>query len=222
MKKQKTAIIGIFLFLVSAGNQHALGQTAEKEPANRTKLKKEYYSDFSHWSIGADFGLPFYSGDISSFSKGKTYWGGQYSVFAGYQFNPCLGLKLSGRYGNNKAASKAHSLNYILGNDGMTYYPPTTIQGTAYENIYSRIKFFSAGLHVGINMNQLFSAPLETRLLTVMLEPAIYMQKFFPEVNLKNGDSKLVADSNNAINMGLGGDLILRFRVSRSILVVFC
>ena len=87
-------------------------------------LKKEYFRDYSKWSLEASIGMPFFSGDINSLSDDKTYIGGQYGVKLGYQITPTIGLGLSGTYGRNKAGSPDYAKDYILGADGMTYYPP--------------------------------------------------------------------------------------------------
>ena len=68
-------------------------------------LKKEYFRDYSRWSIEAGIGMPFFSGDINSLSADKTYIGGQYGLRLGYQISPTIGLGLSGTYGRNKAGS---------------------------------------------------------------------------------------------------------------------
>ncbi len=222
MKKRITIIIWCSLFsLIAIGGQCEEAGAFEGSDWRTRKelrdLRKEYYSAYSHWTLGGDVGLPFFSGDVNSLSDGKTYFGVQGTIYAGYQFNPYLGLKLSASYGYNRAGARSYSEDYIITPDGMTYYPPTTITGVEYDDIYSRIRVFSMGLHMGINMNHLFVRNSGQRVLTVILEPAVYMQKYWPEIRMKDGGGDAGVKVSNSINLGLGGDLLLRFRVSRLI-----
>lgn len=178
-------------------------------------LKKEYFRDYSRWSIEAGIGMPFFSGDINSLSADKTYIGGQYGLRLGYQISPTLGLGLSGTYGRNKAGSPDYAKDYILGLDGMTYYPPTTIEGTKYADIYSRIDVLDFGLHLNLNLNNLFVENRGQHVFTVLLQPAVYLQKFSPKVYKKSGGRATTGSLDNSVNFGAGGDIAFRFRTGR-------
>lgn len=112
-------------------------QIFDSEQMNARTLKKERRNHYSQWTLGVDIGLPFLFGDLRSFASDDTYIGGMAGLYLGYQINPTFGLMLSGSYGHNRAGSPSHSNSYILGNDAMTYYPPTTIPGTTYSELYS-------------------------------------------------------------------------------------
>ena len=178
-------------------------------------LKKEYFRDYSRWTLEAGIGMPFFSGDINSLSADKTYIGGQYGLRLGYQISPTIGLGLSGTYGRNKAGSPDYAKDYILGLDGMTYYPPTTIEGTKYADIYSRIDVLDFGLHLNLNLNNLFVENRGQHVFTVLLQPAVYLQKFSPKVYKKSGGRATTGSLDNSVNFGAGGDIAFRFRTGR-------
>ena len=75
-----------------------------------------------------------------------------------------------------------------------------------------QVKYFTVGLHGDFNVNN-FSEK-GTASLTVLLSPAIYLQKFSPKLYKKEGDKRFDASStlDNDVNLGLGGDLALRYR----------
>ena len=187
----------------------------ESVRAEMKTLKKEYFRDYSKWSLEASIGMPFFSGDINSLSDDKTYIGGQYGVKLGYQISPTIGLGLSGTYGRNKAGSPDYAKDYILGADGMTYYPPTTIDGTKYSDIYSKIDFFNFGLHLNLNLNNFFVENRGQHVFTVLLQPAVYLQKFSPKVYKKGGGRATSGSLDNSVNFGAGGDIAFRFRTGR-------
>lgn len=201
------------------GQQKGSKHTAQSSDVSiRTEmktLKKEYFRDYSRWTIEAGIGMPFFAGDINSLSAGKTYIGGQYGLRLGYQISPTIGLGLSGAYGRNKAGSPDYAKDYILGLDGMTYYPPTTIEGTKYSDIYSRIDVLDFGLHLNLNLNNLFVENRGQHVFTVLLQPAVYLQKFSPKVYKKSGGRATAGSLDNSVNFGAGGDIAFRFRTGR-------
>lgn len=209
MKKTTNAI---FLFLVTYPYVH--GQDLERQPDTKSEVKPAY-GDYSRWTIGAFFGFPFMSGDLSSFSSGKTYFGGSGSLVLGYQVNPLFGLDLSFETGRNKLGSPDYAENYILGPDAMTYYPPTTISGTLYSDLYSKVNFSQFGLGLSLNLNYLFTKRIP-RLWMVLLQPKVYAQHFNPSVCAKGDDQEVTGSYNGkSWNIGLGGDIALRARISQ-------
>lgn len=187
--------------------------------AQKQDTKKEIYSEYSRWSLGVNGGISIFRGDMISLSADKTYIGGQGGLQLGYQFTPTFGLSLTGDLGTAKGSAKKWEKNYIVYPDGNSYYGTSPEDGFAYYNgIYSKVKYFMLGLHADFNVNNFFGHK-EMRRWTILLSPAVYLQKFSPELYLKDGDQRFDKNStlNNDMNLGLGGDLILRYRTSKHI-----
>ncbi len=228
MKKKLLSMSLLFLFAFVSASLSAQ-QTAETTSKENTlheqfstqeselrNLRKELYKEYSRWTIGVDAGMPFLFGDVYSLSKDKNYPGGQFGLNVGYQLLPAIGFKLSAHYGFSKLASPHYAKDYILGQDGMTYYKPNIVEnGVSYADIYSKVRYFGAGFHVSLNMNNLLFENRGERLLTVLLEPAVYLQKFNPKVYDKNGNRVAKGALDNRLGFGAGGDLAFRFRTGK-------
>ena len=67
-------------------------------------------------------------------------------------------------------------------------------------------------------MNNFFGKK-ELRRWTVLLSPAVYLQKFSPKLYKKEDDKRFDTSStlDNDVNLGLGGDIALRYRASKHI-----
>ena len=67
-------------------------------------------------------------------------------------------------------------------------------------------------------MNNFFGTK-EMRRWTVVLSPAVYLQKFSPKLYVKEDDKRFDTSStlDNDVNLGLGGDLALRYRAGKYI-----
>lgn len=179
-----------------------------------------YYNEYSRWSLGANIGFPFFAGDFKSFSEDKTYWGVTSGLQLGYQLTPTWGLSLSAAYAQNKAGAKGYELDYMLGPNGYSYYGQTLPEGYAYyKDLYSEIKMFNFGLNVDINVLNLFwPAQNSSRRWAVLASPGVYLQKFSPRVYNKADDKRFTTTNlDNSVNFGLGGDLAVRFKASRTI-----
>lgn len=187
--------------------------------AQKQDTKKEIYPEYSRWSLGVNGGISIFRGDMISLSADKTYIGGQGGLQLGYQFTPTFGLSLTGDLGTAKGSAKKWEKNYIVYPDGNSYYGTSPEDGFAYYNgIYSKVKYFMLGLHADFNVNNFFGHK-EMRRWTILLSPAVYLQKFSPKLYLKDGDQRFDKNStlNNDMNLGLGGDLVLRYRTSKHI-----
>lgn len=220
--------MGLFLFFASASilpAQQAIETSQQKnslyeqfslQESELRNIRKELYQEYSRWSIGIDAGMPFLFGDIYSLSEDKNYLGGQFGLNVGYQLSPLIGLKLSAHYGFSKLASTHYAKDYILGQDGFTYYKPNIIEnGVLYKDIYSKVSYFGTGFHLSLNMNNLLFENRGKRVLTVLLEPAAYLQKFNPKVYTKSGDRVAKDALDNRFGFGAGGDLVFRFRTGK-------
>ncbi len=181
--------------------------------------KKQVYNDFSRWSLGLNGGISVFRGDMVSFSAGKTYIGGQGGLQLDYQFTPTFGLSLTADMGQGKGSAKEWEKGFKIYPTGESYYGTTPEAGFArYNDLYAKVKYFSVGLHGDFNVNNFFGKK-ELRRWTVLLSPAVYLQKFSPKLYKKGDDKRFDTSStlDNDVNLGLGGDLALRYRVGKHV-----
>ena len=196
-----------FCFLIAASLLMAQGQ------------KNEKYRDFSRWSVGGNGGISAFRGDMISFSADKTYLGVQGGLQLGYQFTPTFGLSLTADLGQGRGSAKKWEKGYKIYPNGESYYGTDPEAGFAYYNdLYTEIKYFTVGLHGDLNVNNLFGRK-ELRRWTVLLSPAVYLQKFSPKLYKKADDKRFDTSSSldNDLNLGLGGDLVLRYRAGKHV-----
>ena len=181
--------------------------------------KKQVYNDFSRWSLGVNGGISAFRGDMISFSADKTYIGVQGGLQLGYQLTPTFGLSLTADMGQGKGSAKEWEKEFKIYPNGESYYGTEPETGFAYYNdIYTKIKYFTLGLHGDFNVSNFFGKK-ELRRWTVLLSPAFYLQKFSPKLYKKEDDKRFDTSStlDNDVNLGLGGDLALRYRASKHI-----
>ena len=181
--------------------------------------KKQVYNDFSRWSLGLNGGISVFRGDMVSFSAGKTYIGGQGGLQLDYQFTPTFGLSLTADMGQGKGSAKEWEKGFKIYPTGESYYGTTPEAGFArYNDLYAKVKYFTVGLHGDFNVNNFFGKK-ELRRWTVLLSPAVYLQKFSPKLYKKGDDKRFDTSStlDNDVNLGLGGDLALRYRVGKHV-----
>ena len=181
--------------------------------------KKKIGNDFSRWSLGVNGGISAFRGDMISFSADKTYIGVQGGLQLGYQFTPTFGLSLTADMGQGKGSAKKWEKAFKIYPNGESYYGTEPEAGFAnYNDIYAKIKYFTLGLHGDFNVNNFFGKK-ELRRWTVLLSPAVYLQKFSPKLYKKEDDKRFDTSStlDNDVNLGLGGDIALRYRASKYI-----
>ena len=181
--------------------------------------KKQVYNDFSRWSLGVNGGISAFRGDMISFSADKTYIGVQGGLQLGYQFTPTFGLSLTADMGQGKGSAKKWEKEFKIYPTGESYYGTLPEEGFAYYNdVYSKVKYFTIGLHGDFNVNNFFGKK-ELRRWTVLISPAVYLQKFSPKLYKKEDDKRFDPSStlDNELNLGVGGDIALRYRASKHI-----
>ena len=181
--------------------------------------KKEVYNDFSRWSLGLNGGISIFRGDMVSFSADKTYIGGQGGLQLGYQFTPTFGLSLTADMGQGKGSAKEWEKEFKIYPTGGSYYGTEPEAGfVRYNDLYAKVKYFTVGLHGDLNVNNFFGKK-ELRRWTVLLSPAVYLQKFSPKLYRKGDDKRFDTSStlDNDVNLGLGGDIALRYRASKHV-----
>lgn len=184
-------------------------QSQVKSVVEQPKIK------FSHWSVGANVGIPFFWGDMVSMAYNKTYVGFSAGVQGGYRFSQLLGLGLSVDYAQGKAGARDYSKGYLLGADGMTHY--TSASGTeAYDNLYSKISVVNVGLSLDVNVNRIFSNKAYKHRCNVWVSPTVYGQFFSNDIYAMKNDVQFSDGTTkpDVLSLGLGGSLSVRYRVT--------
>lgn len=187
--------------------------------------KEALYNDYSRWSIGFNAGMPFWAGDFRSAGRGNGNWGYMFGVQGGYQISPIFGVRLSVDYGNNRAGAQRQERDFALMPDGHPFYYVGGMSTTTdaylaskgyerYRNLYSSISLLNVGAHFEVNLLNLFRRSDGDRRWALIAAPGIYAQHFSPTVKLRSDDSRFSGDLNNHINLGLGGDIAVRYRLN--------
>lgn len=203
----------IFLSGMNASAQEAI---KVDNPWKDYPSKKALYDDYSRWSIGINGGVPFFAGDFRSVTKGNGYWGGMAGLQGGYQFNPLFGIRLSVDYAANKAGSRDYEDDFILMPNAETYYNVDFPEGAQYyKKLRSDIKMWNFGLNFEVNMFNLFRRSDGNCRWALLVAPGIYMQKFSTEVEEKGSGNRFADKLDNNVNLGLGGDVALRYRINK-------
>lgn len=218
MKSLKYIIAGFCL--AALPGMEAMAQEVVKvdDPWKDYPDKKTLYKDYSRWSIGVNIGMPFYAGDFRSVSRGNNNWAGyMFGLQGSYQFNPIFGARLSVDYGSNRAGSQRYEDDFVLLPNGNTYYNVDFPEGGSYyKDLYSSVHSWNFGLNAEVNLLNLFRCSDGDRRWAVVLAPGIYLQKFSSTVKNRSNDEQFADKLDNKVNLGLGGDLAVRYRINHN------
>ena len=218
MKSLKYIIAGFCL--AALPGMEAMAQEVVKvdDPWKDYPDKKTLYKDYSRWSIGVNIGMPFYAGDFRSVSRGNNNWAGyMFGLQGSYQFNPIFGARLSVDYGSNRAGSQRYEDDFVLLPNGNTYYNVDFPEGGSYyKDLYSSVHSWNFGLNAEVNLLNLVRRSDGDRRWAVVLAPGIYLQKFSSTVKNRSNDEQFADKLDNKVNLGLGGDLAVRYRINHN------
>lgn len=218
MKSLKYIIAGFCL--AALPGMEAMAQEVVKvdDPWKDYPDKKTLYKNYSRWSIGVNIGMPFYAGDFRSVSRGNNNWAGyMFGLQGSYQFNPIFGARLSVDYGSNRAGSQRYEDDFVLLPNGNTYYNVDFPEGGSYyKDLYSSVHSWNFGLNAEVNLLNLFRRSDGDRRWAVVLAPGIYLQKFSSTVKNRSNDEQFADKLDNKVNLGLGGDLAVRYRINHN------
>lgn len=218
MKSLRYIIAGFCL--AALPGMEAMAQEVVKmdDPWKDYPDKKTLYKDYSRWSIGVNIGMPFYAGDFRSVSRGNNNWAGyMFGLQGSYQFNPIFGARLSVDYGSNRAGSQRYEDDFVLLPNGNTYYNVDFPEGGSYyKDLYSSVHSWNFGLNAEVNLLNLFRRSDGDRRWAVVLAPGIYLQKFSSTVKNRSNDEQFADKLDNKVNLGLGGDLAVRYRINHN------
>lgn len=218
MKSLKYIIAGFCL--AALPGMEAMAQEVVKvdDPWKDYPDKKTLYKDYSRWSIGVNIGMPFYAGDFRSVSRGNNNWAGyMFGLQGSYQLNPIFGARLSVDYGSNRAGSQRYEDDFVLLPNGNTYYNVDFPEGGSYyKDLYSSVHSWNFGLNAEVNLLNLFRRSDGDRRWAVVLAPGIYLQKFSSTVKNRSNDEQFADKLDNKVNLGLGGDLAVRYRINHN------
>ena len=125
-------------------------------------------------------------------------------------------LGMHGTYAANKAGSRDYEDDFILMPNAETYYNVDFPEGAKYyKELRSDIRMWNFGLNFEVNMFNLFRRSDGNRRWALLVAPGIYMQKFSTEVEEKGSGNRFADKLSNKVNLGLGGDVALRYRINK-------
>lgn len=207
-----------FLALTAAFALTANAQTNEK--TNETR--RQYYANYSHWTIGLNGGMSAMFGDFSTFSDDKFYPSPIGSVSVGYQMNPTIGFTVEGYYSHNKLGARSGNKDYYLNTNGFRADGPTdALEGGTflkYGDLYSNVTLWQGRFGVDLNVSNFFGGNRgeKTRRWTVVFTPSYYLQYYRPRVYRKTDDARYTSrDLFYQVSNGAGAELALRLRASK-------
>lgn len=215
MKKILTIALALSMVLAVSTTQ-----AKEKNISPEKKYLKEFYSNYSRWSLGVNGGVSAIWGDFNSFGADKTYIGFLGGLQLGYQISPTIGLSLSGSYGMNKLGHKSDNADYWMSAEGLTEY---SYAGTSapgyqqYQDLYVKSNNWLVNLNVDINLNNLFCGNKgNDRRWTFLLSPGVYGLYADPKAyEIANDDLFAEQKMQQKWNIGAGGDLSVVFKASK-------
>lgn len=215
--KAKQYILAALLFGTVAP---AMAQTNEQINESR----RQYYYNYSRWTLGLNGGLSALFGDFTTFSDEKTYISPIGSAFVSYQMTPTVGFTLEGYYSHNEigafTGNKDHYLNTTGFRSDVAANPLTGEQFLTYGELYSKVDLVQGRFGVDINLSNVFGGNKGERMRTFSLvfSPSYYLQYYRPKVYKKADDQRYTSrDLFYQVNNGVGGELAARFRLSRVI-----
>ncbi|MDD3036939.1 OmpA family protein [Bacteroides sp.] len=174
----------------------------------------------SPWYVGLRGGVPFGISTFSSFGADKTHVGIDAGVYGGYRFNPVLSIEASALWGKVGLSDQDCCIDkgYWLGVDGVRYNTSVAgMNGYAYADIKSSVFMQHYGLHLNVNLLGLFASTRQSRW-SVSLSPALYA--IGTKATLKSiSDNAEIGKGSNNWHLGLGGDLMAEYRVTRHLSV---
>ncbi len=209
--------------------------------AKTEKEERKQKTTIPYWYFNVGYETPFMHGDMYSLTKEKTNFGIGPNIRLGYRFNSLFGLELKAMYARMKGYSPSGSENFVLGDNGMTYYKYTMVKGSdysagpdnlwgiwgendfetinanPYSEMYSKVDQFQLGLMGTLNLNRLFMyVPNDrTQRFTMFLKPAIYANKYHSATYFRANDQRATKKYKSPISVGLGGELSLDWAISR-------
>ncbi len=212
-----------YIFLATMLLGTALAATAQtNEQINESR--RQYYYNYSRWSVGLNAGISALFGDFSTFSDEKFYPAPIGSAFVSYQMTPTLGFTLEGYYSRNRLGALSSNKDYYLNTTGFYSPNPTNpLTGETflqYGALYSDVNLWQGRLGLDINLSNLFGGNRGERMrpVTVIFSPSYYLQYYRAKVKRKADDARYTKrDLFYQVSNGVGAELAVRFRTSRVI-----
>ncbi|MFI3281745.1 MAG: OmpA family protein [Rikenellaceae bacterium] len=204
--------------LLTLSLNEVVGQTYEAQYLEQRDYQREFYSDYSRWSLGAYVGPAVVWGDMKSFAFDKTYIGITTGLSGQYQVSPTVGLRLSAGYTYNKAGSQSKLQDYMVGPDGYIEFG-SNIPETAelMSDLYTKINAMNVALSVDVDVRNLFwgNDGTKERRWSYLVSPTVALQYFRPDLYTKDDDA---AFGDSAVHydwsFGLGGEAGARYKLS--------
>lgn len=216
MKTKNIILSALMLALPIA----AMAQTNEQ----KNESQRQYYYNYSRFTIGINGGISALFGDFSTFSSEKFYPAPIGSLSIGYQMNPTLGFTVEGYYSYNRIGATSGNKDYYLDFGGFRATGPTDPNTgenfSKYADLYSDVTLWQGRLGLDINLNNLFGGNRgeRTRKTTFIFSPSYYLQYYRPTVYRKSNDARYTSrDLFYQVNSSVGAELAIRFHCSRAL-----
>lgn len=201
--KIKRTVIPLLLFLVCCPQLKAQAQNKETE-------------QLFPWYVGVQGGVPFGVSAFSSFGGESTRAGYSFGALVGYRINPILSAELSVMFGQLGLGSSNCCSDYWLGVDGVRYLTAVAgLQGNYYRDLYSSVSMQQYGLHLNVDLMQVFRRNATTRW-SVLISPAIYGVGSRATIKV-NADKSQLLQAASQFQFGVGADVSVGYRITNNL-----
>lgn len=184
--------------------------------ATQAQDKTKTDNSTGRWYIGVQGGIPFGVTTFTSFGADKTRLGYTGGALVGYRINPLLSAEFSASFSRMKLGADKCCTNYWLAEDGMRYYAPVYgMKNYLYGDIYSSIDLQQYGLHLNIDLLQIFKQDAGRRF-SVLLSPAVYGVGTKATIKTIAND-ETIQKGDGDFQFGYGGDLSVAYKITRNL-----
>lgn len=170
----------------------------------------------SSWYAGVKLGMPFGVSTFSAFGTDKTRVGYNFGVMGGYRIDYILSVEFSAMWGNVGLGSVECCADYWLGADGVQYVAPVAgAAGSYYGDLYSSVFLQQYGLHLNVDLIQVFKANDATRW-SVFVSPAIYGVGTSATIK-KTADGSQLFKAKAQFQFGVGADVVVGYGITQNL-----
>lgn len=176
-------------------------------------IQAQYRDMTSPWYIGVKGEVPFGFSTFSSFGADKTRCGWEVGLLGGYRINSIFSTEFSASLGEMQMGTRSCCDLYWLGIDGKRYMAPVSdMESYRFDDFHSEVQFQEVGLHLNVDLLQLFRRNDRTRWL-LFLSPAIYGINTKARLKI-NGTGQEFLKKGDQYHFAAGGDISATYRVT--------
>ncbi|HBJ77407.1 MAG TPA: hypothetical protein DDY68_06575, partial [Porphyromonadaceae bacterium] len=222
---KRCIIFGSFIIgLFSECFANDLVQNVEK---NTPVKDRSQWKEYSHWSIGANMGMPFMSAKTFSSLPEHSFWAGILGYSPGfqvtYQLNPYFGLTFNMDFNHIDMIPRRRvtEIDAVLQQNGMSREGKLGAPNANEEYLKNLVvinNYFTFGLGFDFNLVNMFSPNrYKPTRFAFILSPHVCLYAFNPTLYYEKEQSKEFKYSKPAIGpiVGLGASTRLLYRASK-------